>query len=123
MERSELFRYIGNDEQLYGVRRVILDEGNARGNAVYQVRTAGGLDFEVLADRGLDIGHLRYRGVNISYTTKNGYDSPARFLPVAGEFGRYFPGGMLFTCGLLSAGPENTTDDAGFQPLHGRIHD
>ena len=29
---------------------------------------------------------------------------------------------MLFTCGLLSAGPENTTDDAGFQPHHGRIH-
>ena len=123
MERTKFYRYVGNHEQVYGVRRVILDEGNARGVALYQVTTAGGLEFDILADSGLDIGHLRYKGVNISYTTKNGYDSPSRFLPVPGFFGRYFPGGMLFTCGLLSAGPENTdTKDGGFQPLHGRIH-
>ena len=123
MEKEKFYRYVGNEDQVYGVRRVILDEGNARGVAVYQVRTAGGLEFDVLPDSGLDIGHLRYKGVNISYTTKNGYSSPARFLPVSGEFGSYFPGGMLFTCGLLSAGPENTdTKDGGFQPLHGRIH-
>lgn len=122
MERKELYRYIGNSGQVYGVRRVILDEGNARGIALYQVKTSGGLELDILPDTGLDIGSLRYKGVNISYITKNGYDCPARFLPVSNEFGRYFPGGMLFTCGLLSAGPENTTDDAGFQPLHGRIH-
>ena len=122
MERKELYRYIGNSGQVYGVRRVILDEGNARGIALYQVKTAGGLTLDILPDTGLDIGNLRYKGVNISYMTKNGYDSPVRFLPVSNEFGHYFPGGMLFTCGLLSAGPENTTDDAGFQPLHGRIH-
>ena len=122
MERKELYRYIGNSEQLYGVRRVILDEGNTRGISVYQVRTAGGLAFDILPDTGLDIGHLSYKGVNINYMSKNGYDSPSRFFPVSGTFDRYFPGGMLFTCGLLSAGPENTTPDAGFQPLHGRIH-
>ena len=123
MELSKLYRYIGNSEQLYGIRRVILDEGNARGIAVYEVKTACGLELEILPDTGLDIGHLSYKGVNISYTTKNGYDSPARFQPMPGNFGRYFPGGMLYTCGLLSAGPENTdTKDGGFQPLHGRIH-
>ena len=36
MERKELYRYIGNSGQVYGVRRVILDEGNARGIARQQ---------------------------------------------------------------------------------------
>ena len=77
MDRKELYRYIGNSEQVYGVRRVILDEGNARGIAMYEVRTACGLEFDILPDTGLDIGHLSYKGVNVSYTTKNGYDSPS----------------------------------------------
>ncbi len=124
MDQKKFYGYVGNSGQVYGVRRVILDEGNARGIAIYQVTTAGGLELDILPDTGLDIGHLRYKGVNISYTTKNGYDSPARFLPLAGQFGHYFPGGMLFTCGLLSAGPENTdTDgDGEFHPLHGHYH-
>ena len=121
MDAKDFRAYVGNEEQVYGVRRVILDEGNARGIAMYQVTTAGGLELDILPDSGLDIGRVRYKGVNISYTTKNGYDSPVRFLPVSGEFGRYFPGGMLFTCGLLSAGPENT-DNGDFHPLHGRFH-
>ncbi|MBQ3402543.1 MAG: DUF4432 family protein [Synergistaceae bacterium] len=121
MERENFYRYVGNEDQVYGVRRVILDEGNARGAALYQVTTSGGLEFDILPDTGLDIGRLRYKGVNISYMTKNGYDSPARFRPIPGEFDRYFPGGMLFTCGLLSVGPENT-DGGMFHPLHGRFH-
>ena len=118
---NEFYSYAGNDEQVFSVRRLILDDGNARGVSLYHVVTGGGLELEILPDTGLDIGHLRYKGVNISYTTKNGYDSPSRFLPISGNFDRYFPGGMLFTCGLLSAGPENESDK-GFQPLHGRIH-
>ena len=93
MEKKDFRAYVGNDEQVYGVRRVILDEGNARGISMYQVTTAGGLELDILPDSGLDIGRVRFKGVNISYTTKNGYDSPVRFLPVPGEFGRYFPGG------------------------------
>ena len=37
MEKKEFRAYVGNDEQVYGVRRVILDEGNARGISMYQV--------------------------------------------------------------------------------------
>lgn len=121
MMTKDFRAYVGNEEQVYGVRRVILDEGNARGIAMYQVTTAGGLELDILPASGLDIGRVKYRGVNINYTTKNGYDSPVRFLPVHGEFDRYFPGGMLFTCGMLSAGPENTSDGE-FHPLHGRFH-
>ena len=122
MEREKLYRYVGNEAQLYGVRRVILDEGNARGIAIYQVTTAGGLELDILPDTGLDIGRVKFKGVNMNYMSKNGYDSPVRFLPVSGNFDRYFPGGMLFTCGLLSAGPENTDTDGDFHPLHGRYH-
>ncbi len=121
MMMKDFRAYVGNEEQVYGVRRVILDEGSAKGAALYQVTTAGGLELDILPDSGLDIGRVKYKGVNINYTTKNGYDSPVRFLPVHGEFDRYFPGGMLFTCGMLSAGPENTSDGE-FHPLHGRFH-
>ena len=54
LERERLYRYVGNEEQLYGVRRVTLEEGNARGVELYQVSTAGGLEFDVIPDSGLD---------------------------------------------------------------------
>ena len=122
MERNKFYSYVGNEEQIYGVRRVTLDEGNAKGITIYQVTTAGGLELDILPDSGLDMGRLKFKGVNISYMTKSGYDSPSRFLPMPGQFGKYFPGGMLFTCGMLSAGPENTDNDGEFHPLHGRFH-
>lgn len=124
MEREKFYRYSGNDEQVYGVRRLLIDEGTAKGNAIYEVHTAGGLELDILPDSGLDIGHLRFRGVNINYMTKNGYDNPNRFLPIPGNFDHTFSGGMLYTCGLLSAGPGNTDTegDGEFHPLHGRFH-
>lgn len=120
LDTKALYRYAGNEAQLFGVRRLTLEEGSAKGVTLLQVTTAGGLEFDILPDTGLDIGRLKFRGLNMNYTSKNGYDSPSRFLPVSGNFDRYFPGGMLFTCGLLSAGPENTDDE--FHPLHGRYH-
>ncbi len=124
MKKELLYRYTGNEEQLYGVRRVTLEEGSARGASLYHVTTAGGLDFDVMPDSGLDLGRLRYKGVNISYLTKNGYDSPARFLPVRDNFDHTFPGGMMYTCGLMSVGPQCTDEDGDgeFHPLHGRFH-
>lgn len=124
VEKERLYRYVGNEEQLYGVRRVTLEEGGARGAELYQVSTAGGLEFDVMPDSGLDIGRLRYKGVNINYLTKNGYDSPSRFLPIPDNFDHTFPGGMLYTCGLLSVGPQcrDEEGDGEFHPLHGRYH-
>ena len=124
LSMESLYRRVGTEEQVYGVRRLILDEGNARGAALYQVSTAGGLDFDVLPDSGLDIGRLRWRGVNVNYMTKNGYDAPSRFLPVPDNFDHTFPGGMMYTCGLLSVGPQcrDEEGDGEFHPLHGRYH-
>ena len=113
--------YIGNPSQLAGVRRVLMNEGKARGTEVIEVRTAGGLALDILPDTGLDIGQWRFRGINMSWMSKNGYDSPAVISPHETEFLHTFPGGLLYTCGLRSAGPANR-DGEEWHPLHGRYH-
>ena len=113
--------YIGNLSQLVTVRRVTVEEGRAKGTGLIEVKTAGGLELEILPDAGLDIGQCRFRGINMSWLSKNGYDSPAAFSPYENEFLNTFPGGLLYTCGLRSAGPANR-DGEEWHPLHGRFH-
>ena len=113
--------YIGNPAQLVTLRRVTVSEGRSRGVEIIEVRTAGGLDLDILPDAGLDIGQCRYKGVNMSWMSKNGYDSPAVIDPYENEFANTFPGGLLYTCGLRSAGPANR-DNGEWHPLHGRYH-
>lgn len=113
--------YIGNPAQLVTLRRVTVEEGRARGTQLIQVCTAGGLALDILPDAGLDLGQCRYRGINMSWMSKNGYDSPAAFSAQGDEFSHTFPGGLLYTCGLRSAGPANR-DGEEWHPLHGRYH-
>ena len=113
--------YIGNPSQLVSVRRVNLTEGKAKGTEIIEARTAGGLELEILPDTGLDIGQCRFRGINMSWMSKNGYDSPAVISSHETEFIHTFPGGLLYTCGLRSAGPANRDGDE-WHPLHGRFH-
>ena len=58
--------YIGNPAQLVTVRRVTVAEGRAKGTGIIEVKTAAGLELDILPDAGLDIGQCRYRGVNMS---------------------------------------------------------
>ena len=113
--------YIGNPHQLITLRKVEVREGRAKGTEIIEIKTAGGLDLDILPDAGLDIGQCRYKGVNMSWMSKNGYDSPASINPYEAEFVNTFPGGLLFTCGLRSAGPANR-DNGEWHPLHGRYH-
>ncbi len=113
--------YIGNPAQLVTLRRVTLGEGKAKGTEIIEVKTAGGLELDILPDTGLDIGQCRFRGINMSWMSKNGYDSPTVFSPYETEFVNTFPGGLLYTCGLRSAGPANR-DNGEWHPLHGRYH-
>ena len=113
--------YIGNPAQLVTLRRVTMAEGKARGTEIIEVKTAGGLEVDVLPDAGLDLGQARFRGINMSWMSKNGYDSPAAFSPHETEFLNTFPGGLMYTCGLRSAGPANR-DGEEWHPLHGRYH-
>ena len=123
MNMQEFLRkgYIGNPAQLVTLRRVTLSEGRAKGTEIIEAATAGGLSLDILPDTGLDIGQCRYRGISMSWMSKNGYDSPAVFSPYETEFVNTFPGGLLYTCGLRSAGPANR-DGGEWHPLHGRYH-
>ena len=114
-------RFLGCPSQMYGVDRMIFDEGKAKGTAVYEVRTGGGLTYKVMADTGLDIGELTYRGVNIHYLSKNSHQSPYAYHPFESDFLHTFPAGMLYTCGLLSTGAANRDENI-WQPIHGRYH-
>ena len=113
--------YIGNPAQLVTLRRVTVSEGRAKGTELIEVKTAGALELEILPDAGLDIGQCRYKGINMSWMSKNGYDSPAAISPYETEFVNTFPGGLLYSCGLRSAGPANR-DNGEWHPLHGRFH-
>ena len=113
--------YIGNPAQLVTLRRVTVSEGRAKGTEFIEVKTAGALELEILPDAGLDIGQCRYKGINMSWMSKNGYDSPAAISPYETEFVNTFPGGLLYSCGLRSAGPANR-DNGEWHPLHGRFH-
>lgn len=113
--------YIGNPNQLAMLRRVVIAEGRAKGAEVIEIRTAGGLELDVLPDTGLDIGQVRYNGLNMSWMSKNGYDSPAIISHSENDFVNTFPGGMLYTCGLRSVGPANR-DSGEWHPTHGRFH-
>ena len=113
--------YIGNPAQLVTLRRVTVNEGKAKGTEIIEVKTAGGLALDILPDAGLDIGQCRYKGTNMSWMSKNGYDSPAVISPYEMEFLNTFPGGLLYTCGLRSAGPANR-DGEEWHPQHGRYH-
>jgi hypothetical protein len=105
----ELYSYVGDEAQLYGVRR----------QNTIQAWTAGGLELEITPDSGLDVSFSRFTGLNMSYISKNG--AAGAFSLVEGEFVNVFPGGMLYTCGLRNVGPDNR-DDGEYHPLHGRIH-
>ena len=121
MDKQKLCQYTGAPEQLFGLRKVQLQEGGASGCTVVEATTAGGLQADVLADTCLDLGLVRYKGINVSFLTKNGYDSPARFAECEKRFINSFPAGLLYTCGLRSTGPPS--DDGGeYHPQHGRVH-
>ena len=113
--------YLGHPGQLYTLRRVTLEEGKARGTQIIEVCTSAGLQLDILPGTGLDLGQCRYKGVNMSWMSKNGYDSPAVIRPFETDFVNTFPGGLLYTCGLRSAGPANR-DNGEWHPLHGRYH-
>ena len=121
MEKLLKSGYLCHPRQAYTLRRVTVSEGRDRGVQVIEIDTAGGLHVDLLPDSGLDIGQVRFRGVNMSWISKNGPDAPRCDMPFENEFLNYFPGGLLFTGGLRSAGPANRDGDE-WHPLHGRAH-
>ena len=121
LSKADRARYLGNPDQVYSVRRVKIEDGRAKNTTEYEVQNGGGLAYTVLADNGLDLALLSYRGINLCYLTKNGTTSPYLAETYEDGFLRYFPAGMVYTCGLLSAGSAHR-DGTVWHPSHGRYH-
>ena len=117
---KSLLKHLGNIDQLAGVRLERLEEGNGAGMRIARVWNAAGLSFSVMPDRCLDLYDFSFRGINLAFHSKNGLGASA-FLPMAGEFFSYWPGGMLATCGLDNVGGAAQADTMNSFPIHGRI--
>lgn len=100
---------ISDFAQVASLRRYTLTEGREKGLDVMDCDT-GNIRFLVNVSKSCDIMQLYYKGQNMSFVSKNGFMQ--RELP----FAKRFEGGMLYTCGLDSAGERE-----GFEE-HGTIH-
>lgn len=117
--RRELMRRVGNIDQVCGIRRVVLDDGNAKGVTALEFYTGSGFEFRVLPDRGMDVCAASYCGRSLCWRSSTGDVAPAFYQPEELEWLHMFFGGMVTTCGLTYAGAP-TTDRGEPLGLHGR---
>jgi hypothetical protein len=118
--KRQMQRYVGNFNQLFGIKEYTLSGGRAGGVKAVDVKTGTGLEFTVVADRCLDIAELSFKGTNCSYLNKTGMVSPEYYEKDGIGFLRNFFGGFLTTCGLRNVGSPCEDEGESF-PLHGRI--
>jgi hypothetical protein len=119
--RRELEARVGRLEQIAGIRRLTLAEGNEAGVEQIQVRTGAGLSYSVSPQRGLDISLAEFGGVPLSWQSANGDAHPAYFDDQGLAWLRSAAGGLLMTCGFTQAGAP-TVDQGEALGLHGRAH-
>ncbi len=119
-KRQALQEYLGNMDQLAGMRLVELADGPARGSRMLEVWTGTGLEFTILPDRAMDISTCSFQGMPLTFMTPSGDTHPHFFEPEGLGWLRTFPGGLLATCGLDHFGSPHT-DEGESLGLHGRI--
>ncbi len=95
--------------QVASLRRYTITEGRGKGLDVIDCDN-GKIRFLLNVNKACDMMQLYYKGQNMSFISKNGFMQ--RELP----FAKRFEGGMLYTCGLDSAGEREGFDE------HGSIH-
>jgi len=115
---KDILKYVGDLDQVFGIRSSVLNEGLSSGVKVLDVKN-GGLSFTVLPDRCLDLVNLSFNGQNCSYYSKTGIVNPT-YNADNHNFFRTFTAGFLTTCGLRNVG--NPVEDGGeYFGIHGRI--
>ncbi|MBQ8587861.1 MAG: aldose 1-epimerase family protein [Clostridia bacterium] len=113
-------KYIGHENQIYGVEEMRLVGGKADGMRILNVRNASGLEFTVSLDRCADISRLSFKGDNMGYFAPCGYVAPQYYDDKGAGFLKSFTAGFVTTCGLTAVG-NPCTDDGEELPLHGTI--
>ena len=118
--RAELKTYVGNPDQVGGVRLSELSDGTGRGVRVADFQTGSGLQFSVLLDRGMDIGSARYKGASLTWESNRGPAHPMYYEKDGLGWLRTFPGGLVTGCGTTYTGAP-TVDGGEPLGLHGRL--
>jgi Domain of unknown function (DUF4432) len=118
--RRELLDRIGRLSQLGGLTPFEFNSGKARGVRAVRVQTGTGLDFSVLIDKGLDIFDAFYLSKSLCWQSPVGIVHPAYYDARDVQWLKSFPGGLLSTCGLSSAGGPSE-DQGELFGLHGSI--
>ena len=113
-------KYIGHENQLYGVEEMRLTGGKGDGMRILQIRNGSGLEITVSADRCADISRISFKGDNFGFFAPCGYVSPKYYDSKGTGFLKSFTAGFLTTCGLTSVG-NPCTDDGEELSLHGTV--
>ncbi len=100
---------ISNFAQIASLRRYRLEGGREDGIEVLDCDN-GRLRFLLNISRACDVMQMYHEGQNVSFISKNGFTR--REIPFLGRF----EGGMIYTCGLDSAGRREGHE------LHGSFH-
>ena len=103
-----------------GISHFTHADGKAKGVSTLRVRTARGLEFWVVPDRGMDIFEATFQGTSLCWHSPNGMVHPAYYSTRGAEWLRSFPGGLLATCGLTTAGAASE-DNGESLGVHGSI--
>ena len=120
LTREQLTSLTGDLSQVAGIRMMTLTEGREQGVRIADVRTGSGLRFQVTLDRAMDISIAEYKGIPLAWRSPAGDVHPSHYEPEAMGWNRSFPGGLITTCGMASAGAPS--DDEGIHyGLHGRL--
>lgn len=120
-DRSALETRVGELRQVCGITPIVYDDGRARGTRGFLLRTGGGLELEIIADRALDVASAAYRGIPLTWRGPGGLAHPAYSELGIESFERDFFGGLMTTCGLQAFGPAGTDVDGSWQQ-HGYIN-
>ena len=119
-DKQSLLRYIGSEQQLFGIRPMACRGGDANLVNTFEVDTGAGLTFSVGENKAMDIFRLKYRGINLAFESKAGLHSPYNAEPFSEAF-RFSQGcGMLYTAGLSNVGAA-CQDESGAHYAHGMI--
>ncbi|QHW31236.1 aldose 1-epimerase family protein [Paenibacillus rhizovicinus] len=119
--RREIEAHVGRMEQLGGIRRMALAEGNETGATIIAVRTGAGLAYEVTPDKGMDISMAAFSGSSLAWQSANGDAHPSYYDDQGTGWLRTAAGGLFMTCGLISAGSPGMYDGRTYGQ-HGRAH-
>lgn len=120
MGYQEEKKYVGNRDQLFKAKRIIMQEGKAGGVEMIDVQNRSGMHFDVNVSRGMDIPYLDFCGENIGFISPCGVVAPQYFDDKGLGFLKSFTAGFLTTCGLKSAGAPSEYKGKAYG-LHGNI--